>query len=152
MILRRKTKIFSRRDILKLEDRLDIKLSLVNNIKIQIKIETTKKYDKQYLEHPESTRKQIKQMVKNIRAGYYYKDSPNSTEDTHWLKDFSHKDDHLMSKFINYSDRLNYRIYRPEIEVDENGDPLPIQYIKIVLETCKGHSRNGVEKNYSSPT
>jgi hypothetical protein len=141
MILKRKTKIFSRRDILRKEDELDNVFYDIKFNKLEVNIEYTKNYNDQYLTQPEQIRKQIKQMVKNIKTGYYYED---------WLKDFSSKGkSHLMSKYINYSDRLNYRIYKPEIEMDQNGNPLPVQHIKIVLESCKGHNRNGVEKHYS---
>jgi hypothetical protein len=141
-------RIFTRRDKLNNSDYLDNELNDLG-LSVSIDLQRTKKFNQQYINQSPSNKDIIKNLIKDIKLGYYYEDGPNNG-DTHWLKDFSHKDSHLMSKHINYSDRLNYRIYRPTIELDENGQPLQKQTLKIVLEYCEGHNRNGVEKHYSN--
>lgn len=91
----------------------------------------------------------INKLKKDIKNGNLYIDG-DAGGDTHYLSDFSHKDSHLMSKIINKNDRLNYRVYPPKIEYNEDLDK--IEYIqKVVFESCKGHGRNGA-KNYSEIT
>lgn len=93
-------------------------------------IETLHRYDRQY----EKTmyKKEIKDLIKDINDGHLYDDGPAGGS-THFLSEFTRLGKHItMSKKINREDRLNYRIYPPEVE---NG-----RYIqKVVLVNCIGH-------------
>lgn len=93
----------------------------------------------------------VDKLKNDIKRGYLYEDGP-AGGDTHFLEKFSHKTGNnkstMMSKFINYSDRLNYRIYPPEVK--RNTKTGEVEYIqRIVLESCEGHGRNGA-RNYST--
>ena len=51
------------------------------------------------------------------------------------------------SKKINKADRFNYRIYRPQVTVnEETGEKT--YYQKIVLSSCLEHTNNGVPGSY----
>ena len=142
-----RTKNFTRRDHLSPSE------WLINgtpeNIELKVKVEESDKFKRQFKQQLPSNQEIINNFKSDIKNNFYYIDGPHGG-DTHWLKDFSHKGkSHMMSKRINYHDRLNYRIYKPELdEYDEEGNLLPVQKIKIVLESCEGHGRNGA-KNYS---
>jgi len=115
---------------------------------VDLVIETSKKkWESDVNSFPKGSeiRKKINQLKNDIKNGYYYIDGP-SGGDTHWLKDFSHKDSHLMSKAIDKDNRLNYRVYPPAIITSSSGELIYQQ--RIVLESCKGHERNGAA-NYS---
>ena len=113
--------------------------------KIKIDFLNTKKYDTQIGTKSFTERETIKKLRSDIKKGFLYDDGPNGG-DTHFLSDFSHKDDHMLSKKINSRDRLNYRVYRPYPIEDENGDP--VLYQKIVFESCARHETNGRDEGY----
>lgn len=144
IILRNKQ--YSRRDILPIEDRF-INIPGIDIEDIKIVVEPSKnKWEKDKSKLSITDKSIVDKLKKDIKNGYLYEDGPNGG-DTHWLKDFSNKNSHLMSKFISYNNRLNYRIYEPIEEFDE--DTGCTEYtIKVVLESCLGHGRNGA-KNYS---
>ena len=54
----------------------------------------------------------------------------------------------MFSKKINNADRFNYKIYKPEIMMNENTkETIIIQ--KIVLDSCSGHIISDMPGNYS---
>lgn len=144
IILRNKN--YSRRDILP-EREWFTNMQGLDKETLRIEVKASKNKWAQDKSRLSITEKEIVDKLKSdIKKGNLYIDGPNGG-DTHWLKDFSNKDSHLMSKFISYSNRLNYRIYRPEIVMNEDTGEYHYT-IKVVLESCLGHGRNGA-KNYS---
>lgn len=82
-------------------------------------------------------RSTIKRLIRDIRDWHLYEDGPAGGE-THYLSEFSRLGKFLtFSKTINNSDRLNYRIYPPQVE---NG----MYKIKVVLINCIGHQISGI--------
>lgn len=147
MIVLKRIKYFTRRDYLPENEQFDE--DIPSECNIIFNIQRTKKFLAQFKDQMPGDQEIIRSLIKDIKAGYYYSDGP-SGGDTHWLKDFSHKGrSHMMSKKVNYHDRLNYRVYKPSLEYDEDGNLLPTQTLKIVLESCADHGRNGA-KNYSA--
>jgi hypothetical protein len=144
-----RNKFYSRRDFLPEKDKFKADPDTEQKIgELKIVVETSKKkWEQDMSNFPKGSPDRIKinQLKNDIKDGYYYEDGPNGG-DTHWLKDFSHKDSHLMSKIINNNDRLNYRVYPPEVVMLDSGEFRYQQ--RIVLESCKGHERNGAA-NYS---
>lgn len=99
-------------------------------------------------------KKRVDKLKKDIREGHLFDNNGDPDSDTHYLSDFSKtvgpNKSLLMSKYINHSDRLNYRVYPPKLVEDEKTGKT--EYVqKVVLESCRGHSRNGA-KNYSDTT
>lgn len=141
----RQSRLFSRRDILPEEERFT-NIPEEPTAKVDIDIVPSKSKWANDRSKLSITDKSIVDKLKNdIKQGHLYDDGPNGG-DTHWLKDFSNKDSHLMSKFISYENRLNYRVYKAIVDIDEDGK---VKYtIKVVLESCLGHGRDGA-KNYS---
>lgn len=96
-------------------------------------------------EHPNFTKqrsesfykKEIKSLIKDIKNYYLYEDGPAGGE-THYLSEFSRLGRFItMSKKISYGDRLNYRIYSPEVK---NG----VYQMRVVLISCSSHSIPGI--------
>lgn len=93
-------------------------------------------------EHPNFTKqrsksfykKEIKSLIKDIKNYYLYAGGG----ETHYLSEFSRLGRFItMSKKISYGDRLNYRIYPPQIE---NG----VYQMRIVLISCSSHSKRNL--------
>lgn len=118
----------------------------------RVNIEYSKKYEKD-ISNPLVVpyNKIIKSLIKGIRSGNLYDDISN--EETHMLGDFSKKDKFLMysKKIIDSNgkdtfNRLNYAIYKPQVEIDNQGFIITIY--KVVIQSIKGHERLGT-KGYS---
>lgn len=116
--------------------------------KCNLIIQTSKKFDRDSNKIISPIDKlRIKSLLKDIKEAYLYDDGNTVESDTHYLGRFSRVgsmypyQSHMVSKRITYSHRLNYRIYEPTIE--ELPDGTFDYYIKIVLESCFGHGRNG---------
>ena len=98
-------------------------------------LEEHKSFIKQRAES--SYKREIKSLVKDIKNYYLYNDGPAGGE-THYLSEFSRIGRFIvMSKKISYSDRLNYRIYPPEVI---NG----VYQMKVVLISCASHLIPGI--------
>lgn len=104
-----------------------------------IQINSVKKYDKQINELLIGDKNTIKKIRSDLKKGYLYVDGP-AGGDTHYLSDHSKKDQHVLSKKINEIDRLNYRVYKPDLEEMNEEERI---VIKVILESCKGHELNG---------
>ena len=103
--------------------------------KCKVEIERNGGYERQY--QNTTHRSTIKKLVNDLKHWYLYSDGPAGGE-THYLSEFSRTGKFLtFSKTINYNDRLNYRIYPPQVE---NG----IYKIKVVLINCIGHQISGI--------
>lgn len=112
---------------------------------IELQVENTKKYDLGQNKLDKTSKTIVKELRKEIIKGrHYYDDGNNETADSHYLSRLSKnpRESHLVSKYINGKDRLNYRIYKPQLV--EDLDTGEIKYIqKIVFESCYGHDTNG---------
>lgn len=118
----------------------------------EVEIETTKKYDRQLSTLSPEDRKKVKRFRKELEQGLFY-GRPGDEEDTHFLSDFSKKDEHVVSKKINDEDRFSYRFRRPEIRELDDGSY--VYHSKVVLDSCKGHELNGTpdyvkDRNYKN--
>ena len=109
----------------------------------EVDIQRDKKFKDQY--QKTAYRSTIKKLIRDIKDWYLYEDGPAGGE-THYLSEFSRPGKFLtFSKTINYNDRLNYRIYPPQVE---NG----VYKIRVVLINCIGHQISGIgtySKNYT---
>jgi hypothetical protein len=68
IILRNKS--FSRRDVLNSDDYLDVELLKFGNFEIDI--QKTKSFENQYLKQTPANKTIIKNLIKDIKSGYYY--------------------------------------------------------------------------------
>lgn len=103
--------------------------------KCRVEVERNEVYEKQY--QKTTYRSIIKKLVNDLKHWYLYEDGLAGGE-THYLSEFSRTGKFLtFSKTINYNDRLNYRIYPPQVE---NG----VYKIKVVLINCIGHQISGI--------
>jgi hypothetical protein len=111
--------------------------------KCKVEIERNEEYERQY--QNTTYRSIIKKLVIDLKHWYLYSDGPAGGE-THYLSEFSRLGKFLtFSKTINYNDRLNYRIYPPQVE---NG----VYKIRVVLINCIGHQISGIgtySENYT---
>ena len=121
--------------------------------KCNLIIQTSKKFDRDSNKIISPIDKlKIRSLLKDIKNAYLYDNGKTIDSDTHYLSRFSKTGptypykSHLVSKRITYTHRLNYRIYEPVVE--ELPDGTFDYYIKIVLESCFGHGRNGAPDYY----
>lgn len=119
--------------------------NLVDQYGFKLDIQNSKKYDKDQQKLDSVSKSRVKELRKSItHKGNYYDDGDIEDADTHYLSKLSKnpKESHLVSKYINGKDRLNYRIYKPQLV--EDLDTGEIKYLqKIVFESCYGHDTNG---------
>ena len=124
-------KLFRRDDMPEEKFGANPKITEDYEVDLKILVMRSKTFDKQY--QASAYKSEIKKLIKDIKAGYIYIDG-NFGGDTHYLSDFSHKDSHVLSKKINDIDRLNYRVYKPELVRNPGGD---WSYsMRVVLESC----------------
>lgn len=117
---------------------------LMDQYGLDLEIEDSKKYSQDQQKLDSVSKARLKKLRKSIISDLnYYEDGDISDADTHYLASLSKhpSKSHLVSKKINGSDRLNYRIYKPRLYEDSDGN---IHYHqKIVFESCLGHDTNG---------
>lgn len=106
------------------------------------KLIASKLYNKQRRTFgPAINKFRIKQLLKDIKRGYIYKDGPAGGQ-THILGDYSILGKfYVFSKKIDKNHRLNYRVYPPKVLI--NAKTNQKQYIKlIIIESCWEHNIN----------
>lgn len=152
MIILRKLKIFARRDIFPESLRKVFSKNLETEKKYggsYLNVELSNRYKDQYKSQPPGTCSIIDGVVKDIKSGYIFTDPEGKNTDPHYLSDFSNIKSNppfvMFSKKINDEDRLNYKIYRPEIKILD-GKEVYVQ--KVVLDTCIDHSISGSPGSY----
>ena len=107
--------------------------------KMRINVESSSTFTKQRSTLLGLMKERVNKLIKDIKGGHIYDDGDDSTADTHFLSDFRKRDQHVLSKRINQEDRLNYRVYKPNIP-KKDGDKYTQ---KVVIDSCIGHKLNG---------
>ena len=118
--------------------------NLMNQYGLELEIINSNKYVRGQQKLDSGSKERLKKLRKSITSGLHYYDDGNIEDaDTHYLSKLTKhpKESHLMSKYINGQDRLNYRVYKPQLLEDEDGNTHYSQ--KIVFESCNGHDTNG---------
>jgi len=112
----------------------------------------SKKYGKDIQKIGIVDRKRLDKLKKSIRDGYLLSDNPRNSldregpEETHYLSDYSKPGEfYMFSKKITGPHRLNYRIYKPALEIDQKTGKT--RYVKkVILDSCYDHETT--EGNY----
>lgn len=154
MIIKRKLRLFSRRDVfpesLKKAFSKDQE-TLKRFGEFRTIVEPSNRYKDQYKSQPPGTCSIIEGIVKDIKSGYIFTDPEGKNTDPHYLSNYSNIKSNppfvMFSKKINYEDRLNYKIYKPEIKILD-GKEAYVQ--KVVLDSCIDHSISGSPGSYVS--
>ncbi len=153
-----KLKLFARRDEfpdnLKKEFELNEELLDKCDGKIIIDVQPSDEFRRQYKQVRETNKERIDKFWKELQNDEtWFDNGDDKFADTHYLADMSNtttnkrdKRSVVFSKKINNDDRFNYRIYLPEITVDENNKKN--YYQKIVLCSCLDHTINGKDGSY----
>lgn len=106
--------------------------------KIFVDVRYGKQYSKDMSTIGEVQKKDIRDFIKDIKAGYYYIDGPHGG-DTHYLSKKSKPSRyHRMTKSSNTFDRLDYNIYPPELNEDKREVAIP-----VVIQSAKFHNIPG---------
>ena len=107
-------------------------------IKTKVIVSYGPQYSKDMMIVGDVQKKVIRNLIKDIKNGYYYTDGPNGG-DTHYLaKESKPSKFHRMTKSPNNFDRLDYNIY--PYELDEKNKQL---IIPIVIQSVKYHNIPG---------
>lgn len=153
-----KLKLFARRDEfpdnLKKEFELNEELLDKCDGKIIIDVQPSDEFRRQYKQVRGTNKERIDKFWKELQNDEtWFDNGDDKFADTHYLADMSNtttnkrdKRSVVFSKKINNDDRFNYRIYLPEITVDENNKKN--YYQKIVLCSCLDHTINGKDGSY----
>ena len=154
MIIRRKLKIFARRD----EFPDDLRREFFKDMETERRfggIKTIVEPSKRYLDQRNSQTPAncdiINGIIKDLKSNLVFSDPSGKNTDPHYLSDYSKTKDKdpfvMFSKKINNEDRLNYKVYKPEI-AQINGKEEYIQ--RVVLDSCVGHTISGKPGSYVS--
>ena len=166
LILRRKRfsiisklKLFARRDKfpdnLRKEFELNEKLLKECDGRNIIDIQPSNEFKLQYKQIRGTNKERVDKFWKELHDddASWFDDNGDESADTHYLADMSNtattildKRSVVFSKKINNSDRFNYRIYRPDITINEKGEK--VYYQKITLCSCLEHTVNGKPGSY----
>lgn len=124
------------------DERFEFDQDLIDrfNPDYDVVIKHSPKYDRQIGTLSPFDREKIKKFRKAIKGGAFY-GQDGDEEDTHFLSDFSKKNEHVLSKKINNNDRLNYRVRKPELRKNEDGSYT--YHSEVIFDSCKGHELNG---------
>jgi len=166
LILRRKRfsiisklKLFARRDEfpdnLRKEFELNEKFLKECDGRNIIDIQPSNEFKLQYKQIRGTNKERVDKFWKELHDddASWFDDNGDESADTHYLADMSNtattildKRSVVFSKKINNSDRFNYRIYRPDITINEKGEK--VYYQKITLCSCLEHTVNGKPGSY----
>ena len=149
-----KLKLFARRD--EFPDSLRKEFGKIINEgkskrynKVRIHVIPSDEFKRQYKQSTNQAR--IDKLVDKLQSDpeTWFDNGDDKFADTHYLKDYSSKSDGyvMFSKKINNEDRLNYRIYKPVIQIDDDTEEI-MYYQKIVLDTCLDHTIGGKPGSY----
>lgn len=151
-------KLFSRRDIFSdnLRNEFEPDNKTLGGRKLIIKIERADEFKEQYNTSTLTVRSKVDKYIKQLKTIPIsrFENAGDSEADTHYLADYSSThttvpdDDRyvVFSKWLTSGDRFNYRIYKPRIMKDQEGNEIMTQ--KIVLCTCWDHTINGKPGSY----
>lgn len=108
-----------------------------------VNIRYSDQYNDDMKELGELVKRDVRNLIKDIKKGYLYTDGPHGG-DTHYLKKYSDpKKYHRMSKSINTFDRLVYTIYPPRLNEEKRVLETP-----VTINNAKNHKLPG-QKEYS---